>query len=36
MVNTKMKQVEEAQLRSTDEIQERISQLGQIEDEPNL
>jgi cell division protein FtsW len=36
MVNTKMKQVEEAQLRSSDEIQERISQLGQIEDEPNL
>lgn len=36
MVNTKMKQMEAAQLRSSDEIQERISELGQIEDEPHL
>ena len=36
MVNTKMRQMEEAQLRSTDEIRERISQLEQIEDEPHL
>ena len=36
MANTKMKQVEEAQLRSSDEIQERISQLEKIDDEPNL
>lgn len=36
MVNTKMKQMEEAQLRNSDEIQARISQLGQIEDEPHL
>ncbi len=36
MVNTKMKQVEEAQLSSTDEIRERISQLEQIEDELHL
>jgi cell division protein FtsW len=36
MVNTKMKQMEQAQLRSSDEIQERLSQLGQIEDEPHL
>ena len=36
MVNTKMKQMEEAQLSSTDEIRERINQLEQIEDETHL
>ncbi len=36
MANAKMKQMEEAQLRSTDEIQERISQLEQIDDMTNL
>lgn len=36
MANAKMKQMEEAQLKSSDEIQERISELRQIEDEPNL
>ena len=36
MANTKMKQMEEAQLRSSDEIQERISELRQEEDETHL
>jgi cell division protein FtsW len=36
MANAKMKQMEEAQLRSTAEIQERISQLEQIDDMTNL
>ena len=36
MANAKMKQMEAAQLKSSDEIQERISELRQIEDEPTL
>jgi hypothetical protein len=33
MANTKMKHMEQAQLRSTDEIQERISELEKIDDQ---
>ena len=36
MVNTKMKQMEAAELRSSEEIRERIRNLGQTEDEYNL
>ena len=36
MANKKMKQVEQAQLTSSDEIQERISILEKIDDEPHL
>ena len=36
MANKKMRQVEQAQLTSSDEIQERISILEKIDDEPHL